>query len=314
MSDPIAQIHAEADSGLEQAAITPLYAPDEKPMRLAIFMSGTGTNAEKIIEVYLQQRDAGTPSFEPVVIVTDNAQSRAYELARGKYHSRGFTPHFSHESLGLFQRQRAGKPEMEVREAYDQQHADLLKNLAIDAIALAGYAWVITEPLWDGFLTVNVHPGDLRRKSEEGKPLYDGLGWVPSAKAILNGDTEVYTTVHLVTGELDSGPILAVSEPQPVPEEVLALKDRMVLLGKARSLRDVRRFIREHPEISDDALAEQFPIYKHARDCQERLKVNGDWRIFPQAINDIARGRYARDQKGVLYIGGKPLVNGVVMG
>src|SRR3989344_1487983 len=64
--------------------LTDLYS-EKMPMRLAIFMSGTGSNAKKIIEKYLEQRDSGMISLEPALMFTDNPSSNAYKIAREDY-------------------------------------------------------------------------------------------------------------------------------------------------------------------------------------------------------------------------------------
>jgi hypothetical protein len=177
---------------------------------------------------------------------------------------------------------------------------------------MAGYDWVISPVLCDYFTMVNVHPGDLRVVDENGKRKYFGLGWVPSAKAILGGKKDVHTSVHLVTSELDGGPLLGVSAPQPVPPQVAPLMNRHVLLGEGmNSLKEVMSYIRQHPDMKDEELSARFPIYGFAKDCQERLKVNGDWVVFPQVLSWLSQGKYQQDSKGKIYLENKPVPDGV---
>ncbi len=284
-----------------------LHDPEQGVMRLAIFMSETGSNATKLIERYLADRDANDVAFEPVLMFTDNPDSNAVEIATKRFIKRGFTlPVFTHSIRGFYSMRGVEDIANEAaREEYDEVQAGLLHEFGVDCIALAGYNWVVSPALCNPFFIENVHPGRLDVKGKDGRPKYRGLAWIPSAKAILAGDNEVYTSVHVVTRELDGGPVLAVSEPQPVPLEA-RIEDRKKLLGNAKSVKEISDFIKAHPDTKKDVLFEMFPIYKHAVDCQNRLKENGDWIVYPQAIRDVAVGRYALDGKTV-YFDGKPM-------
>jgi len=282
-----------------------LHDPQDDLLRVAIFMSGSGSNAEKIIERYLSDREAGDIAFEPVLMVTDNPDSNAVHIATKRYGN--FTlPVFTNSIRGFYRTRGIEDIANEtIREEYDDVQAGLLREFGINCVALAGYDWKVTPILCNSFLTTNVHPGRLDVKDENGKPKYRGLAWVPSAKAILAGDNEVYTSVHLVTPELDNGAVIAVSEAQPVPLEA-RVDDRKKLLGEAESLKGISDFIRKHPSITKDELCALFPIYRLAADCQKRLKENGDWLVYPQAIRDVADGKYALDGKTV-YFDRKPI-------
>jgi phosphoribosylglycinamide formyltransferase-1 len=95
-----------------------------------------------------------------------------------------------------------------VRTHYDAATAHLLTRLGIDAVLLLGYLYVITDPildLWSGRI-FNVHDSDL--------PKYPGLH--ATRNAVAAGEAETRSSVHLVTRELDGGPVIARSEVFPV--------------------------------------------------------------------------------------------------
>lgn len=282
-----------------------LYNQKKGPMRLAIFMSGSGSNATKIIERYIAQREAGNVTFEPVLMFTDNKSSNAEKIGTEDFKDQGVV-------LPVVCNPLTSK-RIDDRAKYDGVQVETLRKFGVGAIALAGYDWIVTPEICDYFLTTNVHPGDLRVRKENGKRRYIGLGWIPSAKAILRKEPKVYTSVHLVTPELDGGPLLAISAPQDVQEDALGL-EKEVLLGEEKSLKAVKDFIRQHPEMSDEEIGERFPIYGFASDCQERLKVDGDWIEFPDVIVNISLGKYERDMDRNLYFDNKPIPNGVVRG
>jgi len=53
---------------------------------------------------------------------------------------------------------------------------------------------------------LNVHPGDTTKG-------YDGLYWIPTAKAILAGDDSIRSTLFIVDKGEDTGPVLVQSFP-----------------------------------------------------------------------------------------------------
>jgi phosphoribosylglycinamide formyltransferase-1 len=147
--------------------------------RVAILISGGGSNMEALI------RDMeGNHPARPVLVVS-NAPG-AGGLARA-------------EALGV--------PTMVVdhgaypsREDFEAALEAALKPAAPDILCLAGFMRVLTEAFvrrWEGRM-LNIHPSLL--------PKYRGLH--THARALEAGDTEAGCTVHLVTPELDDGPIL----------------------------------------------------------------------------------------------------------
>ncbi|MCX6709128.1 MAG: formyltransferase family protein [Candidatus Woesearchaeota archaeon] len=267
-----------------------LYSPKDTPMRVAIFMSGSGTNAKKIIEAYIANRDAGRVFFEPVLVFTDNPASNAVKIAKEDYREHGVTLPVVFKSYKEFMKCPGA-----TRGKYDMEQCKMLDNKNVDCVALAGYDWIVTPIICENFLTVNVHPGDLRVKKPNGKPAYAGLAWVPSAKAVLAGENNVYTSVHKVTEVLDGGSVLAVSDAVPVPDNVKSLEDRAVLLGEAKSVSEIEHFIRDNPSVEGPELRRKFPVYGVGKDLQNILKEFGDWVVFPRVLRDIARGLYSLD-------------------
>jgi len=199
-----------------------LFDPGVEPMRVAIHMSDTGTNAQKIIERYLKQRDEGDVTFEPVLMITDNPDSNAWKIATQMYKHKDFQLTVVCNPVKEFYKQaRCDREEdPEVLGEYDMWMSNILNATGVHTIALAGYKHKATPPLFNTYLTLNVLPGDLRVKDEHGKRRYTGFGWVPSAKAILAGEDDLHTSVYQVSYEFAEGPLLAVSAPQKVDKRV----------------------------------------------------------------------------------------------
>jgi folate-dependent phosphoribosylglycinamide formyltransferase PurN len=94
------------------------------------------------------------------------------------------------------------------RRRYDSITAELLRYIGIDFVITLGYLYVLTEPMLTAFndRILNVHDSDL--------PRYPGLH--ATRDAISAGEKETRSSVHLVTPDVDAGPVIARSEAFPV--------------------------------------------------------------------------------------------------
>ncbi len=257
-------------------------------------MSGTGSNARKLLEL-------PKPSFVVRLILTDNPASNAPAIAREH--------EVPYELLDIrafcdAQDDPAKLREPARRAAYDREVGRLLVRAGARLVALAGWDWVVGPELCRSFLFVNVHPGDLRVTDAQGRRKYVGLGWVPTAKALLSGERFVHSSTHLVTPELDGGPIARVS--QPVPVDLPAGVTHATLLPEDAALGDLIRDIRYNQgRRYGEAL-----LYTHSRMLQEKLKERGDWVELPRTVQRLAElahaGRLALDAAGRVRLDGAP--------
>lgn len=248
-------------------------------MRVAGFMSGSGTNIEKLIELQGKLAEArGQSPFELAFIFSDRSDGKS----RGEFLAReAGIPYFSydvrrfHELKGASRsvRTEAG---MRLREEYDKVAARLIKAFGVDLIALGGYMSFLT-------LTgcVNVHPADLSLVDDQAQRVFVGDDAVYDA--ILAGQKELRSSTILTDLGVDSGPLLMLSEPIPVELEV----DLETLKSRPKTLRLI------------------------ADEHQERLKEAGDWVVFPKTIQFIAEGRFGLDEDDRVYFDGKPVPGGV---
>jgi len=260
--------------------IRPLFDPDKtaRSMRVAAFMSGSGTNIEKLIEWEnnLKAREGSSP-FEVVFIFSDRSDGScqgekiAYDTG---------IPYFSHDIRSYHSKRgvkrTVGTEEgLSVRRQYDSVAGRLIKAFNIDVIALGGYMSYITLDR-----CVNVHPADLSILTFDGHRRYVGDHAV--LDAISSGETVLRSSTLWTDQGVDTGPLLMVSEPLKVefPEPLeLLVKDREKLLRVS--------------EIH-----------------QERLKEIGDWKIFPLTLEMVARGRFAIDKNNRIYVDGQPMPYG----
>jgi folate-dependent phosphoribosylglycinamide formyltransferase PurN len=250
-------------------------------MRLAGFMSGSGTNLVKILERQAElDRTPERCPYQVAVVFTDNPSSNASRIAE----SYGL-PLVVEDILAFYRsRGHTTKKDLSVRPEFDQRVLDALSPHRADGIVLAGYMSVVTAPLLTAFpgRIVNVHPADLRIL-EAGRRKYTGDYAVRDA--ILSGESVLRATTHIVRAEVDGGEILMVSAPVPVELPEWSEKERP---GWP-----------EHRDLWNRIASEH----------QGRLKQIGDWKILPKTLEWLARGRYALDQNGEMYLDEEPLRN-----
>lgn len=113
----------------------------------------------------------------------------------------------SKQASGLSKAQAEGVPTVVVDQREFSARADFEAKISLtlaeyfpDVICLAGFMRVLTADFtarWEGRM-LNIHPSLL--------PKYKGLH--THQRALDAGDTEAGVSVHLVTAELDDGPIL----------------------------------------------------------------------------------------------------------
>ncbi|GIW53565.1 MAG: hypothetical protein KatS3mg081_2920 [Gemmatimonadales bacterium] len=106
--------------------------------------------------------------------------------------------------------------DLAVRPLYDEVLAATLLSYRPDLVVLCGYLHILTGPVLEAFAPnlINIHDADLTVRDDRGIPRYRGLRAV--LDAILAGERETRSTVHVVTPELDTGPILVRSDAFPV--------------------------------------------------------------------------------------------------
>ncbi len=257
-------------------------------------MSGTGSNARKLLEL-------PEPAFDVRLILTDNPASNAAAIAR----EHGVPCELL--DIRAFCDAQADPQRLKDaarRAAYDRAMGRLLARAGARLVALAGWDWVLSPELCRSFLFVNVHPGDLRVTDAQGRRKYVGLAWVPTAKALLAGERFVHSSTHLVTPELDGGPIARIS--QPVPVDLPSGATPANLLPEGAALGDLVRDIRYNQgRRYGEAL-----LYTHSKRLQETLKERGDWVEFPRTVQRLAElvlaGRLVLDPAGSVRLDGAP--------
>ncbi len=150
-----------------------------EPTPIAVLVSGGGTNMAALLYA---SRLPGCP-YRVALVASNNPDAGALRLAEAED-----VPTFALPHKGM------------ARADHDAAIEAAIAASGARYIALAGYMRILTPGFvarWQGRM-LNIHPSLL--------PAYPGLD--THARAIAAGDSHAGCTVHLVTAELDAGPIL----------------------------------------------------------------------------------------------------------
>ncbi|KAF7598678.1 MAG: phosphoribosylglycinamide formyltransferase [Candidatus Dactylopiibacterium carminicum] len=164
--------------------------------RIVILISGRGSNMEAIAR-------ATIPGMQIAAVISNRPDAQGLEIARA----------LGIETIALDHKTFAD------RDAFDTALAARIDGFSPDLVVLAGYMRILTEAFvrhYAGRL-LNIHPSLL--------PSFTGLH--THRRAIEAGVKVAGSTVHFVTPELDSGPIVIQAVVPVLPdddEDVLAAR------------------------------------------------------------------------------------------
>jgi phosphoribosylglycinamide formyltransferase-1 len=149
--------------------------------RIAVLISGRGSNLQSIIDAI------ASGELDATIAVVVSNRSDAAGLLRAR--------EAGVEALCLDPRDYPD------RTAYDRAIVDILRARDVGLVCLAGFMRLVREPLLQAFpnAILNIHPSLL--------PAFPGVD--AQQQALTHGVKVSGATVHLVTGELDNGPIVA---------------------------------------------------------------------------------------------------------
>ena len=147
---------------------------------IAVLISGRGTNLQSIIDA----TTSGRLDAKIAVVISNRA-----------------------DAPGLLRAREAGLEALHVdprrygdRDAYDRALVELLRERKVGLVCLAGFMRLVGPPLLDAFPNriLNIHPSLL--------PAFRGVD--AQRLALEHGVRLTGATVHLVTRDLDDGPIV----------------------------------------------------------------------------------------------------------
>jgi phosphoribosylglycinamide formyltransferase-1 len=162
------------------------------PLRLAILISGRGSNMEALASAC----ESGALAARVAVVIADRGGAAGLDAAR----ARGL------ETAALVPRG--------ARRAFEQELGAALEQHRPDAVALAGFMRVLSAEFVTRYLgrMFNIHPSLL--------PKYRGLD--THRRVLAAGDAVHGASVHFVTPELDAGPVVLQSQVAVEPADTAA--------------------------------------------------------------------------------------------
>jgi phosphoribosylglycinamide formyltransferase-1 len=148
--------------------------------RLGVLISGRGSNLQALIDAV----NAGDLDAEIALVISNREDAAGLDRARRA----------GIEAISVSHR---GWPS---REDFDRALVRELKARDVGLVCLAGFMRLVGRPLLDAFpnAIVNIHPSLL--------PAFPGVD--AQRQAVEHGAKVSGVTVHLVTSELDNGPII----------------------------------------------------------------------------------------------------------
>lgn len=149
--------------------------------RVVVLISGSGRNLQALID---QQQNGRLKNIEIVAVISNNADAYGLERARAAGIPTDTISHKAYDS----------------RQAFDQALATLIDSYQPQLVVLAGFMRILTEQFTAHYhqRMLNIHPSLL--------PKYQGLN--THQRALDAGDDVHGASVHFVSAELDSGPVV----------------------------------------------------------------------------------------------------------
>ena len=170
---------------------------------VAVLISGSGTNMAALL--YASRAD--DCPYEIVLVASNNPAAAGLTLAAA-------------EGVATFALPHKGM----ARTDHDAAMDAAIRKSGAQFVALAGYMRILTAEFvagWEGRM-VNIHPSLL--------PKYPGLH--THDRALAAGDAHGGCSVHLVTAELDSGPLLGQTAVAILPTDTAETLGQRVLIAE----------------------------------------------------------------------------------
>jgi len=151
-----------------------------KALSLVVLISGSGSNLQAIIDAIESKQ------LNAKISAVISNRPDAFGLTRARQHD---IP-----AISLDHKQ------FDSRELFDQKLQLEIESFTPDIIVLAGYMRILTTAFITAFspTILNIHPSLL--------PKYQGLH--THQRALESNDSEHGVSIHIVTPELDSGPVI----------------------------------------------------------------------------------------------------------
>ncbi len=174
--------------------------------RLGVLISGRGSNLQSIIDAVA----AGRLDADIAVVISSRADAPGLARAREA----------DIETLVFVPRDYPN------RDAYDRAVVEVLRAQGVNLVCLAGFMRLVGAPLLEAYpqRILNIHPSLL--------PAFPGLE--AQRQALAHGVRLTGATVHLVTAELDGGPIVLQAAVPVLDEDTVDTLSARILVEEHR--------------------------------------------------------------------------------
>jgi phosphoribosylglycinamide formyltransferase-1 len=189
-------------------------------MRLAVLVSGRGSNLEAVLEAIAS---GGLRAVDPVLVVSNRPGVRALAVAERYGVPARVLPRRAFADAG----QR------------DEAIGRAVTDAGSDLVLLAGYDQLLRAGYFAAYRgrTINIHPSLLPRHGGHGM-----MGLAVHEAVLAAGDAETGVSIHEVTSELDAGPVLAQERvPVRAGEDADALARRVLRVEHRLLVATLRR-------------------------------------------------------------------------
>ncbi len=211
--------------------------------RVAVLISGRGSNMASLIAA---AKAADYPA-EIALVVSNRPDAAGLAHARSEGIATEIVDHTAY-----------GKD----REAFERALQEVLDRHSIDIVCLAGFMRLFTPSFvqrWEGRM-INIHPALL--------PAFKGLD--THERALAEGAKTHGATVHFVSPEMDSGPIIAQAEVPVLANDTAEITGRARARGRAPNLSAGAQGGRRRPRAI--RLSAQLE-----KQCDREQQTPGDW-------------------------------------
>jgi len=168
---------------------------------IVILISGRGSNMKSIVEAI----KTGSLNVNVAAVISNRPDAGGIEYAQQENIPTAVIDH----------------KQFETRELFDQAMAKEIDNYSPNLVVLAGFMRILTTEFVEHFAgkLVNIHPALL--------PKFKGLN--THQRAIDAGEKEHGASVHIVTAELDDGPVVLQAKVPVLPNDTADLLAARVL-------------------------------------------------------------------------------------
>ena len=190
-------------------------SPPAQGRRLGVLISGRGSNLQALIAAIAR----GELDARIAVVISNRADAGGLDLARDA----------GIETLVINHREFA------TRDDFDARLAQELRERGVGLVCLAGFMRLVGARLLDAFpnAVLNIHPSLL--------PAFPGVD--AQQQALQHGVKVTGATVHLVTGELDAGPIIVQACVPVLDDDTVATLSARILVEEHRLYPEAVRMV-----------------------------------------------------------------------